>query len=299
VNKLSVTVGITTCYGDESILDTVRSVRSSKGVKDFDFIIIADRVPISQEIKKELNKYKVRLFENKIESSQVKKQKQILKLCKTDLIIFTQDDVLFERRTLSNVINAFVRNPETTFVSVKNEPVNTTNFVESVINSGTNINNRIAQNWNEGDNYLSVIGRLLAFRSAWIKKSLFIPDDLVSSDAYFYFENKRKGGIYDFLSDTKIIFKNPQNIKEHLRKSSRFQHSKLEMSKFFTDISNEYAVPKIVALKSLTLELMSNPISTSFYLLMYIYTRFAKLKPSVILKSIWDVELSTKKVIAK
>jgi hypothetical protein len=295
VNKLSVTVGITTCYGDESILDTVRSVRSSKGVKDFDFIIIADRVPISQEIKKELNKYKVRLFENKIESSQVKKQKQILKLCKTDLIIFTQDDVLFERRTLSNVINAFVRNPETTFVSVKNEPVNTTNFVESVINSGTNINNRIAQNWNEGDNYLSVIGRLLAFRSAWIKKSLFIPDDLVSSDAYFYFENKRKG----FLSDTKIIFKNPQNIKEHLRKSSRFQHSKLEMSKFFTDISNEYAVPKIVALKSLTLELMSNPISTSFYLLMYIYTRFAKLKPSVILKSIWDVELSTKKVIAK
>src|SRR5689334_1406912 len=85
--KLSLTVGITTCYGDVSILETVKSVRESKGVEKFEFIIIADRVPLSEEIKKGLKKYEVKFIENKKEAGQVEKHKQILAMTKTDILV--------------------------------------------------------------------------------------------------------------------------------------------------------------------------------------------------------------------
>ena len=51
--EFTFTVGIITCYGDDSILDTVKSIRASRGVGKFRFVIIADRNPIKPALKKE------------------------------------------------------------------------------------------------------------------------------------------------------------------------------------------------------------------------------------------------------
>ena len=279
--KLSFTVGVTTCYGDVSIIDTVKSIRNSKNVGNFKFILIADRVALTAEIKKALKELRVDLIENKTESSLVRKQKQILSLTKTDLIIFTQDDVLFAPNTLSAVVKRFERHPKTTMISI--------------LNIGTNIANKFAKYWNFGDNYLSVIGRFMAFKTDTINK--FRMPDVSSVDTFYYLENKRVNGTYEYLSNIPVYFKNPQNMTEHLRKSSRFQFSMLEMSHYFNHLSNEYNVPKLVQLRGFGEQFLESPFMTVFYILIYLYTRLLKMRPNVVLNTAWDIDVSTKKVL--
>lgn len=292
--RLTLTVGITTCYGDISILETVKSVRASRGVGSFDFIIVADRVPISDEIKKALRKYNVHLIENKKESGQVAKQKQILSLVKTDITVFTQDDILLDQNTLSEILKRFALSHETTMVSIPYKPVKASNLFEAVISVGTNIVNKTVRHWNNGDNYLSVIGRFVAFRTETLRKFRMPP--IAASDNYYYFENKKMGGIYEYVPDVAVYFKNPENLTEHLRKSSRFQHSQKEMFHYFGDLSKEYSIPKSAILRGAINEFVENPINSLLYVFVFIYTRILKMKAGKVLNPIWEVDTSTKKV---
>ncbi len=296
--KLSLTVGITTCYGDVSILETVKSIRSSEGVNDFQFIIIADRVPLTAGIKMELKKYKVQFVENKTEGSQIKKQKQILKLTKTDLLVLTQDDVLLDKKTLVEVVGRFQNHPKTTMVSIRNAPLQPQTFFEATLNIGTNLANKLAKHWNNGDNYLSVIGRFMAFRTETFKK-FRMPEEVATSDAFYYFENKRVGGGYEYIPKVRVYFRNPQNMKEHLRKSSRFQYSKMEMAHYFKNLTREYKTPPFVTIQSLIEQLIEAPVYFLFYFVVYLYTRILKLAPKKVLNPVWEVDASTKNITSK
>lgn len=291
--NLSVTVGLTTCFGDPSILETIKSIRASAGMAHFPIILVADRVPLSPKIKKELRKYRVTFIENKTEGSQVKKQRQIIPLIKTDLFILTQDDVLLDRNTLAKVVNKFQKNEKTTMVSILNAPLPPQTHFEAVIGMGTNIANLQAKYWNHGDNFLSVIGRFMAFRTETYKKFRLI-DSVATSDTYYYLENKRVRGSYEYVPEVAVNFVNPRNMKEHLRKSSRFQFSSVEMSQYFTDITDVYNVPKFIILRSLLKNLLRNPLLTFEYLGVFAYTRILKMNKSTVMNPIWEVDLSTK-----
>lgn len=295
--RLTLTVGITTCFGDNSILDSVKSIRAAKGVSKFRFIIVADRVSINPWLKKQLKKYDIELIENKVEGSQVSKQKQILRLTKSDLVLLTQDDILLEPEVLETVIKRFEKNPKTDFISILNEPIKPTSFFESCLNIGTNIANRIAKYWNNGDNYLSVVGRFMIFKTDFLKKNIKLEDSVATSDAYYYFATKRAGGKYEYLPEVGVLFKNPQNMKEHLRKSSRFQFSKLEMNRYFKGLDKCYKLPKIIAIRAMAEEFILHPLRFIGYMGIFAYSRILKMKPSYVLNAVWEVDLSTKKVI--
>lgn len=295
--RLTLTVGITTCFGDNSILDSVKSIRAAKGVSKFRFIIVADRKPINPWLKKQLKKYDVELIENKVEGGQVSKQKQILKLTNSDLILLTQDDILLEPGTLKTVVEKFEQDPKTVFISILNKPAKATNFFEGCLNVGTNVANRIARYWKNGDNYLSVVGRFMIFRTDFIKKNIKLKESIATSDAYYYFATKKAGGKYEYLPEVGVLFKNPQNMKEHLRKSSRFQFSRDEMKKYFQKLDESYKLPKITVLRAMLEECFASPIKFICYLGIFGYTRILKMKPSYVLNAIWEVDLSTKKII--
>ncbi len=64
INKKTFTVGIPTCYGGESIYETVKSIKNSACNAEFDFIILADSKPIEDSLKTKLKKLGVRIFWN-------------------------------------------------------------------------------------------------------------------------------------------------------------------------------------------------------------------------------------------
>lgn len=292
----SITVGITTNYGKEQLLDTVKSLRASKDVEGFRFIIVADSVPVSEYVKSELKKYDVELIENKTPTPAFTKQKQILEMCKDEIIILTQDDVLFDDFAIYNIAKTFVEHPRTTFVCLRNEPLKEKNLLEGAIAVGTKLNNRIGKLWRNGDNYLAVLGRVMAFRTPWLKEKLFVREESVSLDAYLYFENKMKGGEYECLWNDRVYFRCPQNILEHLRKSSRFQHSQLEMQSYrrFHNLDCEYRIPLTVIIRAAVAEFVTNPVNFINYIWVYVYTRLKRIKPENCLYANWEVDLSTK-----
>ena len=152
-------------------------------------------------------------------------------------------------------------------------------------------------NFNNGDNYLACLGRLMAFRTKYLK-DMYVEVDSVSLDAYLYFENKRLGGKYVCLWDYPLYFRAPKNILEHLRKSSRFQYSQDELVSYnrFGDLSNEYKLPILAIIKGTFHELLHNPIYLSIYVFIFLYTRLFKRSISKSLIANWEVDESTKDI---
>ncbi len=294
--NLSLTVGITTCYGDPSILETVKALHNSEGAGNFQFIIISDRKPFASWVKRELKRLNIQLVENQTAESQTYKHKQILRLARGKILIFTQDDVLFAPTSIREIVNCFRQNADVTFVSICNLPLPSTSTLESVLNVGTRMNIRISERWNHGDNYLSVVGRCMAYRTSWAKKTLHVPNGVTTTDAYHYFNNRRHGGVYRYLPKTFLYFRNPGKYSEYARKSSRFQYSKLEMSRHFGDLTHAYQVPFMIKLNALLSEFVHNPIKFGLYICVYAYSRTFKLTQEEVLNPIWEVDVSTKKI---
>jgi hypothetical protein len=292
----TLTVGITTCYGGKSLVKAVESIRNSQGVETFELIIVADRIPITSEIKNRLKELQVKLIENKFESSAQTKALQILSDCKTDLFLLTQDDVIFEPSTLVKIVTYFMNNPDTTFMCIQNKNFKPETVFEMGTNVGTSLNNRIGKYWNNGDNYLAALGRVMVFPTKWLKRMKH-SDKAVSLDAYYYLENKKMGGKFTCLWDAVIYFRNPQNMKEQLRKSSRFQHSRYEMKQFaFKNLEKEYTVPLKVMLRAGLTELVNQPFAFLVYLLIFTYTRLGRIPAKECLYAVWEIDPSTKKI---
>jgi len=193
-NNLSFTVGIPTYYGGESLIRAVDSVLASRGVGKFDIMVTVDGNPLDAKIRQALLQREVKLIENKNRGGQVARIKQLINRTKTDIIILTQDDVLFEPTTARELVNAFSKKT-VTMVSGKVIPLPAKTFIERVVQVGVSISYTIGKNWENSDNYFLAGGRCLAFRSSFVKK-FTIPEEVLNSDTYLYFENKKQGGAF-------------------------------------------------------------------------------------------------------
>ena len=163
---------------------------------------------------------------------------------------------------------------------------------------GVRIVDKLARYWNGGGNYLSASGRCLAFRTKQIKK-FHIPDEVVNGDMYFYLENKRTGGVFARVKRAVVYIRCPQQLKDQIGPSSRYQYSRSEMITYFgPHIQSEYAVPKAVLLRAVIQEFLRHPFSALSYIAVYLYTRVKRQSRARAINPIWKVDISTKQVTA-
>ena len=295
-NKLSFTVGIPTYYGAPNIINTAKSILASKGVDKFRFIINVDGNPLSPQIESKLSKLGVEVVFAKERGGQVARIKQMISMTKTDILVLTQDDILFDKDTLKNVISAFRADSKLTMVSGRLKAIPAKTFFENVVEVGVHLTHRVGDLWKDGDNYLLSSGRLIAFKTSFVKK-LNIPVDVINSDAYLYFENKTKGGRFKALKNVFVYNKSPQTLKEQLKQSRKFQYSREELTHFIKDdLNEEYRTPKTVITKALISEFLVNPFYTACYLIVSVYTHVAGEGMYSNAKRFWDTDVSTKKI---
>ncbi|MBI2012268.1 hypothetical protein HYS91_05905 [Candidatus Daviesbacteria bacterium] len=293
-NRLRITVGIPTCYGGQSLVDTVKSLRASSFKDDFEIAIEADRIPWTKNVKNSLKKMGVRSHWNNVEGSQCKKLKQIISKMDSDIFVFTQDDIIFDTKTLNEIYWAFSNDSGLTMVGARVLPLKPITFFESVMGVMLRAMDRIITTWNNGDNYLMANGRCLAFKTSFLKK-FRITDRLINTDAFMYLENKYLGGKFRPLKQAKVYIRTPQSIKDQEGPSSRFQYSKEEMSEYFArDLTKEYKVPLNILFMAALKEFANNPVHFFAYVLVYIYTRLKKQPKQKALKTLWKIDESTK-----
>lgn len=296
VKNLTYTVGIPTYYGAHGLVKTVKSIKSSKGVDDFEIIVTVDGNPLSDKVKNALLNQGVKLIENKKRGGQVERIKQLIKLVKNDILILTQDDVLFEKNTLHKIVKHFESNPKTTMVGARIFPMKANTFFEQIVEIGVFLTHCIGDMWNHGDNYLLSSGRCLAFRLDFVK-SFEIPVEVINSDAYLYFENKRKGGSFVGLKDAIVYNKSPQNPTENNKQSKKFLASQAENEKYMKhDLTDEYSIPLYVKLRCLVSMFVQKPIIFSLYVFLILQTRFIGKNIYVHKSRFWDTDTSTKTI---
>ncbi len=297
MNNSKLTIGIPTYYGGPSLVKTARSILASKGVSPFRLIVTVDGNSLDPNIHKQLQNLGVEVIENKDRKGQVGRIKQLIEITNSEFLILTQDDVLYHPQTIKKIINTLENDKKITMIGAKILPTKSKSLLESILEVGVNLNYKIATRWNHSSNYLLASGRCLGFRIDYVKK-FTIPEKVINSDAYLYFENKRHGGIFKFISDAKVYIKSPQTLKEHIKQSKKFQYSQKEISQITKDLNleNEYEVPTDLVISSLISEFLINPIYTILYIADFIYTRTQENNMFENKSRFWETDKSTKQI---
>lgn len=295
MKQTQITICIPTCYGGESLVKAVESIRNSNYEGKFRILVAADSVPISAPHKRLLKQENAELTENKIPGPQMHKVKQMLANASSEIFIFTQDDVRFDDSALNEIVNTFKKNPNLTMVGANIVPEPATTWFEKVLEVGLRGAANLGKSWRRGDNYLLANGRCMAFRTRHLQK-MRIPDAVVNADAYLYFENKRKDGQFAFADKAVVYNKSPLTLKEHLRQARRFRYSKEELLGYFgNSIRSEYQIPAILRLKSVFNEFLADPINTAAYLVILAYTVMTLKTDPDARTAMWKVNFSTKR----
>lgn len=287
-------VGIPTCYGGESLVKTAQSIMASVGISQFRFIIVADRTPIKEQNREKLRKMGIELYWNKKEGSQFKKIKQIVEMCDSDILIVTQDDVVFERDTLEKIVLSFQENPMATMLGVRVLPLRPLTFFESITNVEMRVHDSIVRNWNHAQNYFAASGRCVAFRTKFMKQ-FRIPESVVNGDTYLYLENKRLHGTFSYQHRAIVYIRSPQTLQDQVGPSNRFRYSQTELSRYFDfDISQEYRIPLVVLARAFLEEFIRNPLFTTLFAGTFLLTRTRKQPVAIVSNPVWKVDVSTK-----
>ncbi|MCH7641637.1 glycosyltransferase family 2 protein [Patescibacteria group bacterium] len=292
--KLSFTVGTPAYESGYALVKAVKSIFASKGVSKFRLIVCVDGNPLDSKIEKQLKDLGADVVISPKRGGQVARINQMIGLTNTDLLILTQDDIKYEPDTIAKIVKAFEDNPKVTMVSARLFPFPAKTFLESAIEVGVRLTHKIGDNWRNGDNYLLSSGRCLGFRTEFLKK-FEIPEEVINSDAYLYFENKRIGGKFLALTDAVVYNKSPQTLDEQLKQSRKFQYSLEELTRYIDiDLSKEYKVPKAVSIRAYLSELIEHPLAAIAYFAMFLYTRTQQKNMYAKAKRFWKTDKSTK-----
>ncbi len=291
---LSITVGIPTYYGGPALVRAAESILNSKGVENFKIIVSVDGNPLKEDILKRLRELGVDVIENTVRGGQVARIKQMIALCNTDILVLTQDDIQFEPTALAEIAKTFTNHPDTTMIGARVKAAPAESLFESAVEVGVRMTHYIGDRWNNKNNYLLASGRCLAFRSHTAKQ-MTIPEEVINSDAYLYFENKKLGGVFRSVPEAIVYNKSPQKISEHIKQSKKFEYSQAELSRYLhIDLASEYAIPRLLAIKALANQLIAHPVATLYYVGIQLYTRFKK-NTYANTKRFWDTDVTTKR----
>lgn len=290
--KGKLTVCIPTCYGEVSLITAVNSIVKSAG-DNVKIIVLADSVPLSDEIKKSLDSLNVLYKENKTPSSQISKIKQLLNMVKTEYVIFTQDDISVPKNAFEELDTFIQNNQNLTMFTVRNTPTKPTTLVDYSLTGGTLIANYIEKNWYKGQNYLNGCGRFLGFKTEFMKK-FRLPEKIVNVDAYLYFENSRLGGSFNRCWDAVMFYTLPRSLQEQIRKSSRYQYGHEELMEYFTDINKQLTIPLNLKIQGLMNTSLKHPLNIAAYIPFLVITRLIRQKKRESSNVMWEVDQSTK-----
>lgn len=296
MNNLSVTIGIASSFAGENLLHTAKTIVRSVGKKTYKLAIYADNIKIDRRLAAQLKRLNFSVHWTPGQGSYFKKAGKLINATTSDVIILTQDDITFQNDTIKEIVSEFETNPRATMVGIRVLPLPPQTLFERAMASMIYLVDTIARLWNDGDNYLSSSGRCLAFRTSFLKK-IFIPE-VCNSDMFLYLANERAGGTFIRSKNAKVYIRAPQNLSDQTGPSSRFQHSRFEMEKYFkTNLSEKYKIPPDIAIKALIDELSKRPIQLIGYLIIFLATRLFRKPADRVLKAVWIQDASTKNVL--
>lgn len=298
-SPVKITIGIPTYVGGPSLVKAVESLLASN-YADFRLIISVDGKKLAPEIKTAVTRdRRVEVIENEVRRGQVGGIRQILSLSfDQDIVIMTQDDLLFDPEMVGRIALSFVADPQVTMVTAAAVPLPASTFFERIVHAGFYMVKTIEQRWNGGDNFMNAAGRCIAFGKPMVQHVFDeIQEEVISCDAHFYFINRKFGGKFRRCEQAKYFFRSPKTLADHLKQSKKYQNVAEELFKYrHIDAAREYAIPLGLKIDAALWGLLTNPIFTVLYFGTLVYTRYHGDQTFKKATRFWDTDESTKEI---
>lgn len=299
LNKYKISIVIPTYEVPQCLLDTIKSIYSQKEQPaNFELVILIDGNSNTAMLEKlKYKHFRIVKFPKRMGQSSL--ITYAVHNIDCDIIVLTNDDVLWTKNTLSSLIEPFY-NSKTHIVAGNVVPLKANCVFENILNYGNNITRDIANNWNNADNYLTCNGRLLALKIREFKH-MRIPSRLVNNDAYIYFFSKIKRLNYDFSKKAKCFYRSPSSMKDYLNQNIKFKNSfkenRFEFQKNrLINIEANYSIPFGLLFWHNMLFVVRNPFLYFSYICIYLYASIYSKFNIIKTISLFDTDISTKKI---
>lgn len=237
---------------------------------------------------------RVILLDDKKRLGKSARMEQLFRLNSSDVLILMDADIAFTDQKLFAHFLKRVDLQKRGLATVNVQSLQPITFFEHVMEAGVLVSKSIAEKWKKGNNYLTFKGCFLALDKKFVK-NLSIPASIVNNDAYLYFAAKQEGYTPAYVKDCFVYYKSPSTIADHIKQSSRFQHSLFELQSYFSmNWKKEYTIPTQIMFKSI----LSTALKRPFYLPLYVGINvISKLKKQQKVTTTWSIARSTKRKI--
>lgn len=294
--KYTLTIGIP-AYNEEAnigylIKDILKQMQSKFVLEKI--IISSDgssdkTVEIASSFKNKI----IEVLDNKDRGGQKVRQNQVIKLCKSDILVLLNADIALEDEFFIEKLISPILTTKADLVSSKVLPIHTKHIFEKILYIGIKTRDAIFENYNDADNVYTCHGAARALSKKLYTKFNFF--DSVGEDAYSYFYAKTNNYVYKYAKNAVCLLKLPEKISDHEKQSIRFSQSKAKMAMLFGEnyVQSQYKIPRAIKLKETFISLLKSPFYTTMYLIINTYTSFKSLTQKEI-SNMWEVSVTSK-----
>lgn len=298
--KKSVSIGIPAYNEEANIGHLINSLLNQKGGNFVlkEIIVISDASKDrTAEIIKSMSDERIVFIENKERIGKPLNQNKIVEKFTGDILLFLDADVLFsDEYYIQKMIMPFYSNENLGIVSSRIVPMEAETFFEHVVNFSVHMKEDMVRKMNNGDNVYACHGRGRAFSSAFLKQ--FTWDHAVNEDAYSYLMCKKLGFDFAYVRDAEILYRSPQNLKDHMRQSTRFFKGQKNLAKHMSSqmVVLEHSIPISIVFTSLVKYFFKNPLFFISYIVVLGTAKVLSSKGEKVNMK-WEVSSSSKTLI--
>ncbi len=234
-HKPSVVIGIPAFNEEGNIAALLSSLLAQK--RDG---FTLEKIIVSSDGSEDNTVQKVQTFKNSLikviansdRQGQGARQNQLVKLCRADILVLLNADMVIKDAKFLEKLIAPVASGQADLTSANFEPLPADGWFDRIIVAGLHYKKSVYDDFQNGNNWHTCWGAARAFSNRFYPQLNFKRS--VSEDLYTYLLCKAQGRKYLFVKDTVIYGKLPTNFADHKRQSTRFFHSNEVMLQEFT-----------------------------------------------------------------
>lgn len=238
---------------------------------------------------------RIQVIDDRKRKGQAARQNEIIRQTETDILVLLNADIILDGRSfLKGMIKPLIEG-EAEFTSSNMLAVEPRTVVEKMLSVSIEFKNRIFEHWKDGKNLYTCHGAARAFSRAYYEHFSF--EESVGEDAYSYFFGMEHGHRYAYVPGAVARIKLPGTLADHFKQSGRFFNSQTRFIKEFglATIEREYALPKMLLLRSGMDSLLNHPILFSAYVIITFVSQWRAVFQKPIGQT-WEIATSSKQL---
>ncbi len=268
--KPSVSIGIP-AYNEEAniqyLLHALLADRS-RHIKLLEIIIVSDGSTDATVKKvKAVKDRRIHIVVQRNRKGIVHSENIIVKRARGSILVMLDADVIpIEPNFLEAITFPIRKNKKVGCVGAATIPLPPRNLFERIIANSHYMKQFLYRQINDGSNVYLCHGRARAFAGKFFRNLTWINN--APEDAFSYFSCIAQKFTFVFTKDAGVFFRSPLNFREHASQSTRFTTGIASLTRIFGSniVRKEFAIPRVLFIKTLIRYMIRNPFSMPAYL---------------------------------